>query len=147
MYMCTKYVSNAYSHRVYGCTNACHYFQELLLHKDDFPGLVPGDVIEIYHPENEEDGDVPRLLLMITKSSIYPDNGLSKPLNRDTIHLEKSVAEIYQLPNYKDVIVTQIDKKSVTLDSIELTFKEQYMGRSDMWRLAKSLKDTGLTKY
>ena len=118
-----------------------------MLHKDDFPGLVPGDVIEIYHPENEEDGDVPRLLLMITKSSIYPDNGLSKPLNRDTIHLEKSVAEIYQLPNYKDVIVTQIDKKSVTLDSIELTFKEQYMGRSDMWRLAKSLKDTGLTKY
>lgn len=114
------------------------------MHKDDFPGLNPGDVIEIYHPENEEEGETeaPRVLLMISKSHIYPLNGLQKPINRETLNIEKSLAETFQLPNYKDVIVTKVNKMDVGLDSVELTFKEQYMGRSDMWRLAKSLRDT-----
>ena len=43
---------------------------------------------------------------------------------------------------YRDVIVTKVDKKDVTLDSVELTFKEQYVGRSEMWRLAKSIRET-----
>ena len=84
-------------------------FQELLLHKDDFPGLQPGDIVEIYHPENELLNDkgeikVPRLMLMISKASIYPDNELQKPLNRETVNLEKSVAETFQLPNYRLII-------------------------------------------
>lgn len=29
--------------------------------------------------------------------------------------------------------------KDVTLDLVELTFKDQYIGRGDMWRLKKSL--------
>lgn len=32
----------------------------------------------------------------------------------------------------------------VALDSVELTFKDQYMGRSEMWRLKKSLVGTFL---
>ncbi len=94
----------------YGLNQSYDSYQEILLHKDDFPGLVPGDVVEIYYPENEEDGEikVPRLLLMISKGSIYPDNGLSKPLNRDTVNVEKSVAETFQLPNYIDVIITKV---------------------------------------
>ena len=44
--------------------------------------------------------------------------------------------------DYRDVIVTKVDKKDVMLDSVELTFKEQYVGRSEMWRLAKSIRDT-----
>jgi hypothetical protein len=30
----------------------------------------------------------------------------------------------------------------VSLDHVELAFKEQYLGRSDMWRLQQSLKGT-----
>ena len=80
-----------------------------MLHKDDFPGLQPGDIVEIYHPENELLNDkgeikVPRLMLMISKASIYPDNELQKPLNRETVNLEKSVAETFQLPNYRLII-------------------------------------------
>lgn len=101
-------------------------------------------MIEIYYEGNEEDGEikVPRLLAMISKSSIYPDNGLAKALSRDTINVEKSVAETFQLPNYMDVIVTKVDKKHVPVDSVELIFKEQYVGRSEMWRLTQSLRDT-----
>ena len=80
------------------------------MHKDDFPGLQPGDIVEIYHPENEvlnDNGEikVPRLMLMISKASIYPDNELQKPLNRETVNLEKSVAETFQLPNYRQFMI------------------------------------------
>jgi len=30
-------------------------------------------------------------------------------------------------------------EQDVTLDLVELTFKDQYIGRGDMWRLKKSL--------
>ena len=115
-----------------------------MLHKDDFPGLLPGDLVEIYHPDNETEDVIkaPRLIHMITKSSIYPDNGLQKPINKETIYLESSLADTFQLPNYMDVIVTKVDKNDVALDSVEVTFKEQYVGRSEMWRLANSLHDT-----
>lgn len=120
--------------------------EELLLHSEDFPGLLPGDVVEIYHPENEEEDEderMPRLVLMVHKNSIYPDNQLTKPLNKETVYIEKSVAETFHLPNFKDVVVTKVvDKRDVALDSVELTFKEQYMGRSEMWRQNKKLVDT-----
>lgn len=32
-----------------------------------------------------------------------------------------------------------VNPADVALDSIELTFKDQYMGRSEMWRLKNSL--------
>ena len=35
-----------------------------------------------------------------------------------------------------------VNPESVALDSIELTFKDQYMGRSEMWRLKNSLLNT-----
>ncbi len=34
-----------------------------------------------------------------------------------------------------------MEKKDVTLDSVELTFNEKYVGRSEMWRLSRSLRD------
>ena len=33
-------------------------------------------------------------------------------------------------------------KENVALESVELLFKEQYLGRSEMWRLKKSLIDS-----
>ncbi len=33
----------------------------------------------------------------------------------------------------------QVDKERVALESVELLFKDQYLGRSDMWRLRNSL--------
>ena len=33
----------------------------------------------------------------------------------------------------------QVDKEQVGLESVELLFKDQYLGRCDMWRLRNSL--------
>lgn len=53
--------------------------------------------------------------------------------------MEQSIATAFGLRTYKDVIVRIVDPVEVALDSVELTFKDQYMGRSEMWRLKKSL--------
>lgn len=86
-------------------------------------------------------------------------------LRLETISVDQSVAQAFKLRAYQDVIVNIVDPKvrslcrhcfsissptfslivffprsqDVTLDLVELTFKDQYIGRGDMWRLKKSL--------
>ncbi|ETE67102.1 DEP domain-containing protein 5, partial [Ophiophagus hannah] len=50
--------------------------------------------------------------------------------------------QVFRLRPYQDVHVNVVDPKDVTLDLVELTFKDQYIGRGDMWRLKKSLVGT-----
>lgn len=37
------------------------------------------------------------------------------------------------------MIVNTVEPKAVELELVELTFKDQYLGRSDMWRLKMHL--------
>ncbi|XP_050720659.1 GATOR complex protein Iml1-like [Eriocheir sinensis] len=107
--------------------------EDLLVNvKDLGPDVKAGDVIEIYHPED----DLPRLLLKIP--STLEDINLQK----DTISIEQSIAATFQLRNYKDVIVNTVEPKAVELELVELTFKDQYLGRSDMWRLKMHLANS-----
>jgi hypothetical protein len=53
--------------------------------------------------------------------------------------VEQSIATAFQLRTYADVIMNIVNPENVALDSVELTFKDQYMGRSEMWRLKNSL--------
>jgi hypothetical protein len=53
--------------------------------------------------------------------------------------VEQSIATAFQLRTYADVIMNIVNPEDVALDSVELTFKDQYMGRSEMWRLKNSL--------
>ncbi|XP_058014084.1 GATOR complex protein DEPDC5 isoform X9 [Ahaetulla prasina] len=60
----------------------------------------------------------------------------------ETISVDQTVAQVFRLRPYQDVHVNIVDPKDVTLDLVELTFKDQYIGRGDMWRLKKSLVGT-----
>jgi Vacuolar membrane-associated protein Iml1 len=57
----------------------------------------------------------------------------------ETISIEQSIASAFQLRTYADVCMSIVCAEDVALDSVELTFKDQYLGRSDMWRLKSSL--------
>jgi DEP domain-containing protein 5 len=57
----------------------------------------------------------------------------------ETISIEQSIASAFQLRTYADVCMNIVSAEDVALDSVELTFKDQYLGRSDMWRLKNSL--------
>lgn len=57
----------------------------------------------------------------------------------ETISVESNIAASFNLRNYRDVILRIVSAESVALDSVEITFKDQYMGRSEMWRLKEHL--------
>lgn len=63
--------------------------------------------------------------------------------SRDYVSVESSIALTFNLKNYGDVYMRIIhDPTTVALDSVEITFKDQYMGRSEMWRLKQFLTNT-----
>lgn len=103
--------------------------EELLINLKDYPGLKEKDVVEIYHPGENE---LPRLLLQVSKADV---SGRVK----DTISVEQSIAASFQLRTFADVYVNIVNIADVALDSVELTFRDQYMGRSEMWRLKNHL--------
>lgn len=102
--------------------------EDLIINPKDHPGIKKGDVVEIYHPDDE----FSRLLLQVT--SFKEDLQ-----GRETISVESNVAQMFQLRTYSDVYMNVVNPEDVTLDSVELTFKDQYLGRSEMWRLKNSL--------
>lgn len=114
---------------------------DLVISQKDYPEASKNDIVEIYHPppieedtqkKNEFEEEFPHLLLQVT--SFKDDLGQPR-----TISVEQSIASAFGLKTYKQVIVRLVNPSDVALDSIELTFKDQYMGRSEMWRLKNSL--------
>uniref|UniRef100_A0A7N8XPA5 DEP domain containing 5, GATOR1 subcomplex subunit n=1 Tax=Mastacembelus armatus TaxID=205130 RepID=A0A7N8XPA5_9TELE len=103
---------------------------ELVVNPKVFPQVNLGDIIEIAHPTDEYSP-----LLLQVKS-------LKEDLQKETISVDQTVAQAFKLRAYQDVIINIVDPKDVTLDLVELTFKDQYIGRGDMWRLKKSLVST-----
>lgn len=61
---------------------------------------------------------------------------------RESISVEANIAAAFNLRTYTDVFMRVVDPKDVALDSVEITFKDQYMGRSEMWRLKTALTNT-----
>uniref|UniRef100_A0A452SHF4 GATOR complex protein DEPDC5 n=1 Tax=Ursus americanus TaxID=9643 RepID=A0A452SHF4_URSAM len=91
---------------------------ELVMNPKVFPHIKLGDIVEIN-------------MLLIQISSVS-----------ETISVDQTVTQVFRLRPYQDVYVNVVDPKDVTLDLVELTFKDQYIGRGDMWRLKKSLVST-----
>lgn len=60
----------------------------------------------------------------------------------DTISIEQSIVTLFQLRAYDEILVNCVSFESVNLDSVEIIFRDQYLGRSEMWRLKNSLVNT-----
>lgn len=80
-----------------------------------------------------------RLLLQVNS---FPDEKENPLKDKPTISIEQSIASTFQLRLYGDVIVNKVDANNVLLDSVEVIFKDQYLSRSDMWRMRNSLKNS-----
>lgn len=90
----------------------------------DHPNANVGDVVEIYAPDDENGT---HLLLQITEFNVNA--------GRDVISIESGIAAAFKMRAYSNVVMRIVNPADVALDSIEITFKDQYMGRSEMWRL------------
>ncbi|XP_035231788.1 GATOR complex protein DEPDC5-like isoform X2 [Stegodyphus dumicola] len=108
--------------------------ETLLISSKDYPTLRIGDIVEI----NSTDVICSPLLLEVTSFC----NDMQQ---KGCISIDQSIANNFQLKHYSEVTVKVIENlKDVSLDSVELTFKDQYLARSDMWRLKRHLVNTCL---
>uniref|UniRef100_A0A3P9MQK9 GATOR complex protein DEPDC5 n=1 Tax=Oryzias latipes TaxID=8090 RepID=A0A3P9MQK9_ORYLA len=95
---------------------------ELVVNPKIFPQVNLGDVIEIAHPSDEYSP------LLLQVKSLKEDLQKGKDVQSDRLCLAGVEVGVFG--------------DDVTLDLVELTFKDQYIGRGDMWRLKKSLVST-----
>ncbi|XP_047741122.1 GATOR complex protein Iml1 [Hyalella azteca] len=113
--------------------------QELLLNPQE-SGFGPGDILEIYHKKtNNADSRplpaYPRLLLQVPRTPSTEEN-----IAKGTISVEQSISAQFRLQRFEMVQVTKIEPEKVALQLLEVTFKDQYLNRSDMWRLTQHLE-------
>ncbi|VDP08519.1 unnamed protein product [Soboliphyme baturini] len=102
----------------------------------EFPDVAVGDVLELFHVDNGVCGDRGhRLLVQITR--IVEEFA---PKQSNTVSVDQSLATAFQLKNYGDVVVRKVvDREAVTLSILELSIKEQCVGRADQYRFRRFL--------
>eukprot|EP01132_Coremiostelium_polycephalum_P009876 gene9876-12114_t len=103
--------------------------EELVINPDHFPKLRVNDILEISTPTN------PSKKLCLRVKTLAPVKGALQ------ISIAKYVASVFEFASRREVIVNIIPEKSAVVDFVELSFKDQYIGRSDMWRLKLSLQN------
>ena len=111
--------------------------EDLVLNPKDFQnGLRENDVIQIYQCFEDKSGTC-KLLLQI--KSLQTDFQ-----QKETISLKHSVASKFKFRAYWDVYIEKVDPAAFTLSLVELKFKDQWLGRSDMWRFGETLMDSAV---
>ncbi|KAK4471525.1 hypothetical protein MN116_004945 [Schistosoma mekongi] len=106
------------------------YIQDVIISSRGGHNIDVGDVIEVYHAE-----DAHHALFLVTT--------LNDDLqNRDVISVEQSLAHTFKLQQHKNVIVNVINKETVSLDLVELYFRDQYFSRRDFCNMTQKLIGT-----
>ncbi|KAG9288504.1 hypothetical protein G9A89_015710 [Geosiphon pyriformis] len=110
---------------------------DVILNPDCLPGIKYGQLLELYHPSAAADR---------TKHLVVQVVQLEKDFIKQQPALQVSVSKeianhfgFFGVLGRKEVIARAVDVNSVAAEFIELTFRDQYIGRSDMWRLSTSL--------
>ncbi|CAG8578264.1 10125_t:CDS:2 [Paraglomus brasilianum] len=60
-------------------------------------------------------------------------------LNNNQVSVTQSIASLFGFKAWSEVRVRKVDVHYAAAEHIELMFKDQYIGRGDMWRLSRSL--------
>ncbi|VDN52047.1 unnamed protein product [Dracunculus medinensis] len=103
---------------------------DVILNNKDLPNLRIGDILQILSPSSQQPFYVQ---YMHEHNETYREK---------RIYLEKTLADRFSVLQNDTVNVSIAEKKQIALDSIELTFRERYMSRSDMWRFRRCLMNT-----
>ncbi|TYZ66574.1 hypothetical protein PybrP1_010056 [[Pythium] brassicae (nom. inval.)] len=96
--------------------------KELVVNPECFPLLKANDLVEIVQPERDHQ----RLVLQLT--SLTPVRGKLQ------VSVLKDIAAQFGLEPFLPVTVQRVEPRDVTVDFLELTFKDQFLSRADIWR-------------
>lgn len=82
-----------------------------------------------------------RRALVFTPQQALADTEVISKQNQLQLSIAKSIAGLYGLANRTEAVLCRTSRAAHTIEHVELYFKDQYIGRSDMWRLSTSLVD------
>lgn len=94
----------------------------LVLNPDFFPEIKLLDLVEIGQPERTH----PRLVLSV--ESLAPVRGKLQ------VSVAKDIAAQFGLEAFRSVTVRRVDPRDLSVDFVELSFKDQFLSRADIWR-------------
>ncbi|QRW01824.1 vacuolar membrane-associated protein IML1 [Ceratobasidium sp. AG-Ba] len=106
---------------------------DININRESWPGLSVGDVIRISNGKQDAEG-----VLFI----VPPDDATRTTLHQITI--ARPIATLFGFKNHSEVLLTKVDRSSVIVDYVEIEFRDQYLGRCDMWRLSNSLRNASI---
>ncbi|KAI8051520.1 hypothetical protein BDF22DRAFT_777116 [Syncephalis plumigaleata] len=127
--------------------------REVIIHPDLLPDLQPGQLLEVrpaHHarrPTSITQAGGETRLFERRVFVVYepPDPDIMRKQPQLQISLTNHMTTTFGLANWSDVTVVPVETDAATADFILLTFRDQYLGRNDMWRLRLSL--LGKTVY
>ncbi|KAF7723038.1 vacuolar membrane-associated protein iml1 [Apophysomyces ossiformis] len=120
---------------------------DAVVNPDYFPNVQDGQVLRIHYPRAASQQQQQQLPTTTERESFVVkvtcvDRETLARQQQLQISISKDIAERFNLRFRPEVYVELIDPSAVALDHVELSFKDQYLGRSDMWRLQQSLSGT-----
>lgn len=82
-----------------------------------------------------------RRALVFTPTQALADTDVIHRQQQLQLSIASSVASLYGLANRRSAVLCRTSRAAHTIEHVELYFRDQYIGRSDMWRLSTSLVD------
>ncbi|WFD32754.1 vacuolar membrane-associated protein iml1 [Malassezia sp. CBS 17886] len=80
--------------------------------------------------------------LVFTPGQALADAEVIAKQHQLQLSVSRRLAGLFALANGTEVVLGRTSRAQHTVDHVELYFRDQYVGRSDMWRLATALQDT-----
>lgn len=111
---------------------------EVIVNPDMLPGVQPGDLLEIKRVDGKK--GKPKLLLLIQSIDLE----LLSRQSQLQISVLQSIAVIFDLVARTNVTVKRIERDNYLASHIEISFRDQYVGRSDMWQVKNDLINTSV---
>ncbi|KAG8786894.1 vacuolar membrane-associated protein iml1 [Serendipita sp. 397] len=108
--------------------NSANNYPNVLLNRDRWPGIQVGDVIKLETPTMGEP-----CIFVIDES-----DPVGLPYNVQ-VSLSSDIAECFDIRGGTEVALTKVDPSTFAAEALEIFFRDQYLGRPDMWRLSSSL--------
>lgn len=124
---------------------------EIIINPSKFPGVKVGDILQIHGIEDAvapsksnstQLSKLPKPAKMTREEALFLAVKSLKSAGNLEISILNTIADEFSLPNRTMVHVEVASAKTAALDFLELSFRNQYIGRADMWRIKDCLEDT-----
>ncbi|EJD02181.1 uncharacterized protein FOMMEDRAFT_20964 [Fomitiporia mediterranea MF3/22] len=114
---------------------------DVIFNPEFWPGIGEGDYVKVTTVNEDDDGhrsdwEKDGFLFMVKRPTEE-----TRSLNTPQISVSKAIADAFGMRNHATVRLTKVDSSKMHAEYIEIIFQDQYLGRSDMWRLGKQLQD------